>query len=97
MIPINDIISILQTYQDNPTYTQEKIAKKLLLSKITVKTVLANNKIYHGSSALTPAEKDFIKANLHIKIKDLANLVDTKYLNVYNYLRSIGIKKNYKR
>lgn len=92
MIPVTDIINILQVYQDNPTLSRERIAKKLLISKRTVKTVFDNN-LLDRRSKMTDSKESYILGNLKKPIKDIAKNIDMPLSSVYKFLRSRNINR----
>lgn len=86
MIPAQQIIEILQVHVDNPTWSQNRISRKLKISKFTVQTVFRNN-FYHKRSFFTDDKKDFVLDNLHIPVKQLAIQLGVSHGTIYKFLQ----------
>jgi len=92
MIPVSDIINILKAYQDNPTWSRKRIAKKLVISQTTVKTVFDNN-ILDRRCKITPDNEDYILSNLDKPIKEIASNTGMPLSSVYRFMQSRGINR----
>jgi len=92
MIQVNDIINILKAYQDNPTWSRKRIAKKLVISQTTAKTVFDNN-ILDKRCKITMDKEDYILSNLDKPIKEIASNIGVPLPSVYKFLRSRGIDR----
>jgi AraC-like DNA-binding protein len=86
MIPAAEIIKILEIHVDHPNWSQNRISRKLKISKFTVKTVFSNN-FGHKRRTFTDEKKDYVLDNLHLPVKELAEFAGVTQGTIYRFLK----------
>lgn len=92
MIPAKEIIAILQIHVDKPHWSQNRIARKLTISKLTVKTVFTNN-FGHKRRTFVDEKQDWVLENLHLPTKELAAHCGVTPTAIYKFLQRRGLNK----